>query len=70
MSRYGYVYLMRHKSKSFEMFKDFKAEVKNQTGKKIKALRWDHGGKYLSNEFEYFLKVSGIISQQTPPGMP
>ena len=25
--RYGYVYLMKHKSKSFEMFKQFHAEV-------------------------------------------
>ena len=26
-SRYGYVYLMRHKSESFEKFKEFKTEV-------------------------------------------
>ena len=70
MSRYGYVYLMRHKSQSFEMFKDFKAEVKNQTGKKIKALRSDRGGEYLTNEFEDFLRVLGIISQRAPPGTP
>ena len=28
-SRYGYVYLMRHKSESFEMFKYFQNEVQN-----------------------------------------
>jgi GAG-pre-integrase domain len=28
-SRYGYVYLMRHKSESFEKFKEFKIEVEN-----------------------------------------
>jgi hypothetical protein len=28
-SRYGYVYLMRHKSESFEKFKEFKAKVEN-----------------------------------------
>ena len=28
-SRYGYVYLMRHKSESFEMFKSFQNEVQN-----------------------------------------
>ena len=28
-SRYGFVYLMRHKSKSFETFKEFKSEVQN-----------------------------------------
>ena len=37
-SRYGYVYLMRHKSESFEMFKSFQNEVQNQLGKTIKAL--------------------------------
>ena len=26
-SRYGYVYLMKHKSESFEKFKEFKNEV-------------------------------------------
>ena len=33
-SRYGFVYLMRHKSESFEKFKEFKNEVQNQLGKK------------------------------------
>ena len=37
-SRYGYVYLMRHKSESFEKFKIFKNEVQNQFGKNIKML--------------------------------
>ena len=27
LSRYGYVYLMKHKSNSFEMFKRFQSEV-------------------------------------------
>ena len=34
-SRYGYVYLMRHKSESFEKFKEFKNEIQNQLGKSI-----------------------------------
>ena len=38
LSRYGYVYLMRHKSETFEKFKEFHNEVENQHGKKIKAL--------------------------------
>ena len=37
-SRYGYVYLMKYKSKSFEMFKIFINEVQNQLGKSIKPL--------------------------------
>ena len=47
-SRYGYVYLMRHKSESFEMFKSFQNEVQNQLGKTIKALRSYRGVEYLS----------------------
>ena len=38
-NRYGFVYLMRHKSESFEKFKEFKSEVQNQLGKNIKALK-------------------------------
>ena len=52
------------------MFKEFKAQVKNQTGKSIKTLRSDRGGEYLSTEFIKFLKEYGITSQLTPPGTP
>ena len=69
-SRYGYVYLMRHKSESFEKFKIFKNEVQNQLGKNIKMLRSDRGGEYLSQEFSNHLKDCGIVSQLTPPGTP
>ena len=47
-SRYGYIYVMRHKSESFEKFKLFKNEVQNQLGKNIKTLQSDRGGEYLS----------------------
>ncbi|GJV29151.1 retrotransposon protein, putative, ty1-copia subclass [Tanacetum coccineum] len=40
-SRYGYVYLLKHKHEVFETFKVFKNEVENQLGKTIKALRSD-----------------------------
>ena len=34
LSRYGYVYLMKHKSETFEKFKEFQSEVEiNVTGK-------------------------------------
>ena len=32
-SRYGYVYLLKHKHEIFETFKAFQYEVKNQLGK-------------------------------------
>ncbi|KAL0411536.1 UNVERIFIED_CONTAM: transposon Ty1-A Gag-Pol polyprotein [Sesamum latifolium] len=45
-------------------------EVENQTNRKIKALRSDRGGEYLSGEFIDYLKENGILSQLTPPGTP
>ncbi|KAK8617349.1 hypothetical protein V6N13_080266 [Hibiscus sabdariffa] len=69
-SRYGYIYLMRHKSEALEKFKEFKNEVQNKHGKSIKTLRSDRGGEYLSQEFDELLKECGIVSQLTPPGTP
>ena len=67
LSRYEYIYLMKHKS---EKFKVFQSEVENHRDKKIKFLRSDHGDKYLSYEFGLHLKQCGIVSQLTPPGTP
>ena len=67
-SRYEYIYLMRHKSKAFEKFKEYKAEVEKHQGKSIKSLRYDRGGKYLLDEFRQFLEDQGITSQMSAPG--
>ncbi|GJS54478.1 zinc finger, CCHC-type containing protein [Tanacetum coccineum] len=47
-SRYGYVYLLKHKHEVFETFKMFQKEVENQLSKTIKSLRSDRGGEYMS----------------------
>ena len=65
LSRYGYIYLMKHKSKTFEKFKEFQSEVENHRNKKMKFLRSDRGGEYLSYEFGLHLKQCGIVSQLT-----
>ena len=65
-SRYGYLYMMKHKDESFIKFKTFKNEVQNQLGKSSKALRTYQGGEYLSQEFDDYLKDCGIVSQLTP----
>jgi fructose/tagatose bisphosphate aldolase len=45
-SRYGYLYLLSEKSQALDAFKNFKAEVETQLGKKVKAVRSDRGGEY------------------------
>ncbi|GJX09800.1 putative RNA-directed DNA polymerase [Tanacetum coccineum] len=69
-SRYGYVYLIKHKSDTFEVFKRYQNEVENQLGRKIKVLQSDKGGEYLSIEFFDHFKNCGIVSQLTPPRTP
>src|SRR3954470_10802106 len=61
LSRYGYIYFMKHKSEIFEKFKEFQSEVENQCNKKIKFLRSDHRGEYLSYEFGEHLKKCGYF---------
>ena len=45
-SRYGYLYLMEHKSEAFKKFKEYKAKVENILNKKIKIFWSDRGGEY------------------------
>ena len=64
-SRYCKTYFLRRKSEALEKFKEFKASVETESTMKIKALRADRNGEYLSNEFQFFLKKCGIRSEFT-----
>jgi hypothetical protein len=57
---------MKNKSKTFEMFKEFQSKVKNQLDGKMKHLRSERGGKYLSYEFVMHLKACRIVPQHMP----
>ncbi|GJV84634.1 retrotransposon protein, putative, ty1-copia subclass [Tanacetum coccineum] len=69
-SRYGYVYLLKHKNEVFETFKVFQKEVENQLRNTIKSLCSDRGGEYMSQEFLDHLRDHGIIAYRTPPYTP
>src|SRR5215216_787727 len=71
LSRYGYIYLMKHKSETFEKFKEFQSEVENHRNKKNKSF-YDMIAeiKYMSYEFGLQLKQCEIVSLLTPPGTP
>ena len=64
-SRKVFLYFLQQKSQTFECFKDFKALTENKIEKRIKTLRSDNGGEYLSGEFKAFLKEHGIQHQTT-----
>jgi transposase InsO family protein len=70
LSHYGYIYVMRQKSETFEKFKEFQNKVENHHNKKIKFLQSDRGGEYVSYEFGEHLRECGIVPQLTLPGKP
>ena len=64
-SRMTWVYFLKEKLEVFGVFKKFKALAENQSGKRIKVLRSDHGKEYTSREFERFCEDEGIERQLT-----
>ncbi|GKA54986.1 gag-pol polyprotein [Tanacetum coccineum] len=52
----------QEKSDVFEVFKEYKARVKLDSGKKIKCLRTYNGGEYTGDEFDLFCRQEGIKS--------
>ena len=58
-------WLLQKKSEAFAAFKLYKAWAEKQTGRSLKALWDDKGGKYMSNEWEAFMLEQGIEHQHT-----
>ena len=63
--RFSCVSFLKFKLETFKNFKKFKAFAENQSGKKLKALRTDSGGEFLSNEFIVFCDENRIHRQLT-----
>ena len=51
---------MQKKDQTFTKFCEFKALVERESNNKVKALRSDNDGDYLSNEFKNFCAMEGI----------
>ena len=61
---------MQKKDQTFTKFCEFKALVKKESGKKIKALRSKNGGEYVSQDFKDFCAAEGIKRELTAPHNP
>ena len=59
-SRYWVVYPLKQKSGAFSAFKSFVALAENQLNCKVKAIRDDKGGEYVSTEWKDFCTTRGI----------
>jgi len=61
---------VQKKSETYSKFCEFKALVEKGSGKKVKALRSDNGGEYISDEFKDFFKAEGIRRELIAPHNP
>ncbi|KAJ9559825.1 hypothetical protein OSB04_004985 [Centaurea solstitialis] len=68
-TKYCYVYLLKSKDEAIEKFVLYKNEVENQHNKRIKVLRSDRGGEYVS-PFAEFCGNNGIRHEFTAPYSP
>ena len=69
-SRKIWVYSLKEKAQAFGKFKEWLALVESETGVKLKKLRTNRGGEFLSNDFEAFYKERGIQRQLTTAHTP
>ncbi|KAI5708540.1 hypothetical protein M8J77_024816 [Diaphorina citri] len=69
-SRMSHVYFIKNKHDVFEKFREYKALVENQTGKKIKVFRSDNGTEYVNSQFKDYFRESGIQFQTSAPYTP
>ncbi|KAI4353269.1 hypothetical protein L6164_002232 [Bauhinia variegata] len=65
-----WVYFLTRKDEAFGVFQKFKAQVENESGFTIKALRNDRGGEFTSMEFNKFCETNGIRCFLTVPYSP
>jgi hypothetical protein len=61
---------MKTKEEVFNRFQEFKDLVENQSGRKIKTLRSDNGGKYTPKAFKDFCASVGIKRELIVPYNP
>ena len=69
-SRMTVTYFIKNKYEVLGKFKEYLKVSESFTGKKLKRLRSDNGGEYISKEFNEFCKQQGIIQEPTIPGTP
>ena len=64
------MFFLKHKDEQFDTFKTYKAWAERQTGRKLKTIRTDRGGEFLSKEQKRYLQEHGIEHQTSMPYSP
>lgn len=69
-TRVMWVYFLKTKDEALETLKTFRRSVELETGEKLKTLRTDRGGEFLSNDFTAYCKETGLNHHYTAPYSP
>ena len=69
-SRKSWIYFLRQKGETFDKFCLFKNMIQLETGNKLKSLRSDRGGEYLSQYFIDYCNQTGIQRELTQARTP
>ena len=69
-TRKVWVYFLKNKFEVFNTFKKWKTAVEMETNLKVKCLKSDNGGEYISKEFTDYCTELGIRMIKTVPGTP
>ena len=69
-SRYNWAYLVKRRTDFSEVFNKWIVMAERQSGMKLKVLRSDRGGEYMSWSFQMNLQRKGILHQSTVPYNP
>lgn len=66
-TRFNYIYAIKHKSQVFSCLVKYLHRTDHFHGKKIRILKLDQVGEYLSNDFNKYLSEKGVIFERAPP---
>ena len=62
--------MLQQKFEALSAFKKFHKAIELQTGRRLKKLRSDNGGEYVSHDFESYCTDHGIHHEHTIPYSP
>ena len=69
-SKYTVVYILKNKSEVFEKWVEFSERMQTLFNKRVKVLRSDNGGEYISGQLSEYLKAHGTKQEFTCPYTP
>ena len=69
-SRYTWSYFLKEKNEALSKFIEFRNMVEKELGKKVKCLRSDNGGEFMSADFFQYCDNNSIQRQMTCPNTP